>query len=501
MDVLEATVQDDFTLIRRLSEQALTLQEQAIIQHKRAMALQEQALALQEQAIIQREQVMTQREQVMTQREQVMTQREQVVTQREQVVTQREQVVTQREQVVTPIPPADKRQALVMTPIPSADEKQVTTLMPPADESQVMTPIPPADENLATTLMPPADKRQISTWWTFLLGLGLTVLIGSIATLLSPLPVLSTMGGLTVALLLGLALRSMLKLPTSYVGGMKFSAQKLLRLGIILTGVRLNFTLIASSGVNVLILDVVLVTFGLLVGPWIATKLGLSKRLALLLSVGQSICGASAVGAIAALFPGGDEDDASLAVALCGLVGTVGVLLFTFGAHLLMLPGAFYGLLVGSTLHEIAQVVAAAPVAGTHAADLATVAKLTRVMLLAPVALLFSFVLTMRQRQQGQSSFDWKRAPIPWFVFGFLAVGAANSLGLFPKEIAGLLLQASVFLLVVAMAAMGLMVDLSAIRQSGIRALGVSLLLFVAAVTVSSVLLLTVLGVAHLAAW
>jgi uncharacterized integral membrane protein (TIGR00698 family) len=308
------------------------------------------------------------------------------------------------------------------------------------------------------------------------------------------------MGDLTIALLLGLALRSMLKLPKSYVGGVKFSAQQLLRLGIILTGVRLNFALIASSGVNVLILDVVLVALGLLVGPWIATKLGLSKRLALLLCIGQSICGASAVGAIAGLFPGADED-ASLAMLACRVVGTAGVLLFTFGAHLLMLPGNFYGLLVGSTLHEIAQVVAAGPAAGAHAADLAMVTKLTRVLLLAPVTLLLSFVLTMRRRQQGQFSFDWKRVPIPWFVFGFLAVGAANSFGLFPKEITNLLLQGSVFALVIAIAAMGLMIDLSVIRQRGSRVLGVSMLLFVATVTVSSVLLLTVLGVAHLAVW
>ena len=438
MDLLDSgqstsAVQDDFMLIRQLGEQSLALQEQAVIQHKRAL--------------------------------------------------------TQREQVVTPIPPADKGQAQLMTPIPPADENLATTLMPSASYQQVMTSVLSSDERPISTPIPPADERWITTWWTFLLGLGLTVLIGSIATLLSPLPVLSTMGGLTVALLLGLALRSMLKLPTSYVGGVKFSSQKLLQLGIILTGVRLNFALIVSSGVNILILDGVLVTLGLLVGPWIATKLGLSKRLALLLCVGQSICGASAVGAIAALFPGGDEGDAPLAMALSGVVGTVGVLLFTFGAHLLMLPGGFYGLLVGSTLHEIAQVVAAGPVGGAHAADLAMVTKLTRVMLLAPVALLFSFVLTMRQRQQGQSSFDWKRAPIPWFVFGFLAVGVANSLGLFPKEIAGLLLQASVFLLVVAMAAMGLMVDFSVIRQRGMRALGVSLLLFVAFVAVSSLLI------------
>ncbi len=332
-------------------------------------------------------------------------------------------------------------------------------------------------------------------WKTFGIGLGLTIFIGCIATLLAPLPGLAVMGSLTIALLLGLAWRSILGLPKTYMGGVRFSAQKLLRYGIILTGVRLNFALIISSGVQVLLLDIVLIAIGVGVFPPLMHRLGLPKRLAFLIGVGQSICGASAVGAMAALFPDVDEDDVSLAVAICGLVGTVGVLLFTFAAHLLPLSSNLYGLLTGSTLHEIAQVVAAGPAGGPKAADLAMVVKLTRVMLLAPVALIVAFVLALRAERQAEPgakrSFSWKKVPIPWFVFGFLAVGAANSLGLFPKNVANIILQISVFLLVVAMAAMGLMVDLAVIRKTGLKALGVALLVFL--LFVSASVLVTVL--------
>jgi uncharacterized integral membrane protein (TIGR00698 family) len=332
---------------------------------------------------------------------------------------------------------------------------------------------------------------------TFAIGLAITVMIGIVATVLAPLPGLAIMGSLTVALLLGLAWRSVVGLPKAYAGGVRFSAQKILRYGIILTGVRLNFALIVASGVKVLLLDVLLITFGVGVVPLLAQKLGLSKRLAFLIRVGQSICGASAVGAMAALFPDMDEDEVSLAVAVCGLVGTVGVLLFTFGSRLIALPGGWYGLLTGSTLHEIAQVVAAGAAGGAKAADLAMVVKLTRVMLLAPVALLVAFILSLRAEKRSEQTehrgLNWKKIPVPWFVFGFLAVGAANSLGLFPKSLANLILQASVFLLVVAMAAMGLMVDLAVIRKTGLKALGVATLVFVLFVGMSG-LIISLLG-------
>jgi len=255
--------------------------------------------------------------------------------------------------------------------------------------------------------------------------------------------------------------------------------------------VRLNFALIAASGIKVLLIDSVLIAFGVTMIPFLLRKMGLSRRLAFLIGVGQSICGASAVGAMAALFPDVDEDDVSLAVAICGLIGTVGVLLFTFSSHVFALSSNWYGLLTGSTLHEIAQVVAAGAAGGSKAADLATVVKLTRVMLLAPVALIVAFVVTLRaeKRATAYQRFDWKKVPMPWFVFGFLVVGGLNSLGVFPKSLASLILQASVFLLVVAMAAMGLMVDLRVIRKTGLKALGAALLMFVLFVGISTLLI------------
>ena len=130
---------------------------------------------------------------------------------------------------------------------------------------------------------------------------------------------------------------------------------------------------------------------------------------------------------------------------------------------------------------------------------MAMVVKLTRVMLLAPVALLLAFLFTLKaEKQVGKTkhhSFSWKKIPVPWFVFGFLAVGAINSSGWLSKSIGSMVLQVSIFLMVMAMAAMGLMVDLTVIRKTGLKALAVALLIFSVFIVVSSALIY-ILGLA-----
>jgi uncharacterized integral membrane protein (TIGR00698 family) len=323
------------------------------------------------------------------------------------------------------------------------------------------------------------EKQPASggTWVSFGLGLGITVVIGLVAMGLALLPGLAVMGALTIALLLGLLWRATLGLPKAYAGGVRFSAQKLLRYGIILTGVRLNFTLLASGGIRIFLQDLALILLALLLFPWLAHKLGLSKRLAFLMSVGQAICGASAVGAMAAALPDSEDDDVSLAVAICGLVGTLGVLAFVFGEQIFHLSAQAYGLLSGSILHEIAQVVAAGPAAGPAGADIALVTKLTRVVLLAPIAIIVAFGYAWKQGGKG-TRMSWKKLPIPWFVLGFLVVGVITSFGVFSRPVIDGVLQVSTFLMVASMAAMGLQVDLKVIRTTGLKAVGVAVLLF-----------------------
>jgi uncharacterized integral membrane protein (TIGR00698 family) len=294
--------------------------------------------------------------------------------------------------------------------------------------------------------------------------MGLSLALAAASYWLATLPGLKVMGALTVALLVGIAWRAAAGLPAVLVPGTKYSARTILRLGIVLMGARLDFGLIAKAGPQVLLLDVAIIAVGILGISWIARRSGVDAKLAMLLAVGTSICGASAVAAAAPVTKAG-EDDTTLAVALCGVLGTVGVLFYVLAGPMLGLTTSQLAIMSGSTLHEVAQVMAAAFTWGTKTGDLGTLVKLTRVVLLAP-ALVALGVLTGGESKQ---KFTWKEPPIPWFVIGFLALGGIGSLGLIPAAIKGWLSNASIFLMVAAMAAMGLNTHLEMIRKAGMR--------------------------------
>ena len=133
----------------------------------------------------------------------------------------------------------------------------------------------------------------------FRTGVGLTVLLAVMGLVLGDLPGLVRLGPLSVALLLGLLWRALMHVPEHHHEGIGFSAKQLLRWGIILLGVRLDFALIAQSGWKIVVLDLVVITFGLFFITWLGKRAGLGGQLPLLLAVGSSICGASAVAAAA----------------------------------------------------------------------------------------------------------------------------------------------------------------------------------------------------------
>lgn len=281
---------------------------------------------------------------------------------------------------------------------------------------------------------------------------------------LATLPGLKVMGALTVALVVGIAWRAVAGLPDAAVPGTKLTARTILRAGIVLMGARLDFGLVAQAGPKVLFLDVAMIALGIAGIFWIGRRFGVDAKLATLVAVGTSICGASAVAA-AAPVARADEDDTTLAVALMGILGTIGVLFYVFVGPFLGLTNMQLAILSGSTLHEVAQVMAAAFTWGTATGDMGTLVKLTRVVLLAPALLVLGLVMGSGNGLK----FSWKEPPVPWFVIGFLAVGAAGSVGLVPAEAKGWLSTASIFLMVMAMAAMGLNTQLGMIRKAGMK--------------------------------
>ena len=303
-------------------------------------------------------------------------------------------------------------------------------------------------------------------------GILLCVALAAAAQVLSAYPGFRVLGPLTLALVLGIALRAAAGPLRWSDDGSRFCARPVLRTGVFLMGARLDFALVAKVGPRVLLLDALLICAGLFGIAWLARAMHVPAKLATLLAVGTSICGASAVVAAGSVTRA-EEDDVTLAVALCGVLGTIGVLFYVLAGPLLPLSLTQLSVLVGSTLHEVAQVIAAASTWGAQTEDLATLVKLTRVVLLAPA--LLALGLAVRGHKVRYTLRD---PPVPWFVIGFVALGIAGSLGLLPANAKSALSTTSVFLMTCAMAAMGLHTQMAMLQKAGLRVVWAGLAAF-----------------------
>jgi uncharacterized integral membrane protein (TIGR00698 family) len=212
---------------------------------------------------------------------------------------------------------------------------------------------------------------------------------------------------------------------------------------------------------------------------WLGRRLGVDGKLAELIAAGTSICGASAVIATNTVTQGRD-DQVAYAVACVTVFGSLAMFLYPLLPVALHLGPHAFGLWAGSSIHEIAQVVAAAFQNGKESGDLATIAKLSRVMMLAPVVLTLGFLARWR-RPEGRGAARGA-APLPWFVFGFIALIGLNSVVALPPVVQSRVVELTTFLLSVALAAMGLETDIGKLKAEGLRPLllGAGAWLFIA---------------------
>ncbi len=316
-------------------------------------------------------------------------------------------------------------------------------------------------------------------------GLLLTAAIAALSIWLGTLPWMQAHGisALTLAIVIGIVLGNTLyrALAPRAAAGIGFSKATLLRAGIILYGLRLTLQDIGQVGTAGVVIDALVLcsTFGL--AWWLGTKvLGMDRNSALLIGAGSSICGAAAVMAAEPVVKGRAEQVA-VAVATVVVFGTVAMflypLLYQWGvsAGWMPLDETAFGVLTGSTVHEVAQVVAAGRAISEPAADAAVITKMVRVMMLAPFLVGLSALLA---RGQGQAQGERSRITIPWFAFGFIAMVGFNSLQLLPASLVSLLVDLDTALLAMAMAALGLTTHASALRQAGAKPMLLALLLF-----------------------
>lgn len=333
--------------------------------------------------------------------------------------------------------------------------------------------------------------RRTSGWSKharLLSGLALTATIAALAFALRHLPGLTAFSPMILAIVIGMAFHNLVGTPVSAKAGVAFSMRKVLRFAIILLGLQLTAAQVAEVGAGgvALIAATLVSTFAFTL--WLGRLIGVERPLAELIAAGTSICGASAVIATNTVTRAPDEDVA-YAVACVTVFGSIAM----FGYPLLQaglgLDAHAYGLWTGASIHEIAQVVAAAFQGGQQAGEFGTVAKLTRVMMLAPMVITLGLAARARTTGGGQQAGG---APMPWFVLGFVAMVALNSVVTIPPEAKASIVTLTTFLLTMALAAMGLETDFRKLRAKGVRPLflGLGAFLFIATFSLMAVKLL-----------
>ncbi|KIZ39398.1 membrane protein [Rhodopseudomonas palustris] len=310
-------------------------------------------------------------------------------------------------------------------------------------------------------------------------GLLLAAIVTAAAYALRQLPGATFFSPMILAIVIGIAFQNVIGTPHKAHAGVAFALRRLLRLAIVLLGLQLTAAQVAAvggKGIAVIALTLV-ATF--LFTTWLGRLLGVDRKLTELIAAGTSICGASAVIATNTVTQAHDEDVA-YAIACVTVFGSIAMFVYPLLPGLLALSPHGYGLWAGASIHEIAQVVAAGFQNGRDSGEFATIAKLSRVMLLAPVVIALGLLAARRLRRHGHAA-NSAKAPMPWFVFGFIAMVGLNSLVAIPPEIKSGIASATTLLLAMALAAMGLETKIDKLRAKGLRPLllGLAAALFI----------------------
>jgi uncharacterized integral membrane protein (TIGR00698 family) len=298
-------------------------------------------------------------------------------------------------------------------------------------------------------------------------GIGLSASIAGVAFALHHAPGLASLSPMILAIVIGIAFHNLVGTPALAREGIKFGLRRILRLAIVLLGLQLTAAQVVEVGpVGIAIIAGTLAATFMLT-TWFGRVISVDRKLTELIAAGTSICGASAVIATNTVTEAHDEDVA-YAIACVTVFGSLSMFLYPLLPGLLHLDAHAYGLWAGASIHEIAQVVAAAFQNGQHAGEFGTIAKLGRVMLLAPVVLILRRLAERRRARTGGSQ-PSGRAPVPWFILGFVGLVGINSVIAIPPEAKAWIVTTTVFLMSVA--AMGLETDIGKLKAKGVRPL------------------------------
>lgn len=320
-------------------------------------------------------------------------------------------------------------------------------------------------------------------------GIVLPIIVALLACWLESLLPIHLIGSAVIAMFIGMFLNQFVRKTDVFATGLKFTSKKILKFAIILLGLSLNITTILHVGQMSLTVMVftLLTCFG--GGYFIGKALGLNWKLSNLISAGTGICGGSAIVAIAPTIDA-DDNDVAYAMSATFLFDMAMIVLFPIMGRALGLSDAAYGLWAGTAVNDTSSVVAAGYAFSEKAGDFATMVKLTRTLAIIPTVLVFALIsahLKKKQAAEGQVKVNMKSV-FPWFIPFFVAMSLLSSAGLVPAALAAGLKTVSKFLMVMALAAIGLNTSFAEMKKSGIKPMLhgfiISLLVVLVAITV-----------------
>jgi uncharacterized integral membrane protein (TIGR00698 family) len=298
-------------------------------------------------------------------------------------------------------------------------------------------------------------------------GLVVSAMLATIAFLLADQPLFKDtlrLSALLLVILAGMALRTIMHVPDWAAPGVRVAQRPVMRWAVAGLGFRLSLGEILHIGGPALVVVVTSAFAAMGLGWWVGRRLGLPDKLATLLAVGGGICGASAVVAADSVVQA-DKRDSALAVGIITLLGTIGIVAYPWIGRAAGMGNFLYGVWDGASLHETAQVVAAASGFSRDSTAIATVVKLVRITLLAPVV--FFLAWRIRVATHAAAPDRPQLTPVPWFLVMFVVCAALNTTGWLPKDWVQLLQRGDLWLLCVGMAGVGLQTGFHDLGRAG----------------------------------
>ena len=280
----------------------------------------------------------------------------------------------------------------------------------------------------------------------------------------------SSISPLTASLLIGAVLGNIGLVPSRCDAGLKFAARHVLRAGIVLLGFQLSFGEVARLGSRGFIAVIAVVTITFFGTQFIAKLLGVSPGLGLLTATGYSICGVSAISAMTGAVDG-DEEDATYAIALVTLFGSISIFALPALGHLLNMSNTRFGMWAGSSVHDVAQVVASATAYSQQSLAPAVIVKLTRVVLLAPLVAVFAYRHTrsLKNKTDHVQNNAQRVSPLPMFIVLFLFAISVRTTGQLSTDLLANLKHIEKVFLALALVGLGAGVNINKLRQLGSR--------------------------------